>query len=74
MKLVCISNGECDGAMDSKVHLTIGKVYQALGDRVSESDYVFRIVNDIGGIGNYHHKRFKYIDEVRNILLEELGI
>ncbi len=29
MKVVCINNGEMDGAMNSSVSLTIGKVYEA---------------------------------------------
>ncbi len=74
MKVVCINNGEIEDAMDSKVNLTIGKIYDAIGDRVSADDYVFNIINDIGNKGSYHYKRFKHIDEVRNILLEELGV
>jgi hypothetical protein len=74
MKVMCLYNGEVDGAMDSKVNLTPGKIYEVLGDRVSQSDFVFRIVNDIGKEGNYHHMRFKHIDEVREEKLKELGI
>ena len=47
MKVVCVSNGEMDGAMESKVNLTVGKVYKVLGDRVSSTDAVFSIINDI---------------------------
>lgn len=72
MKIVCVNNGEMDGAMDSKVNLTPGKVYQALGDNVSDSDHVYRIINDIGKIGNYYHLRFEMLDKARERKLEEI--
>ena len=50
MKVVCVNNGPMDGAMESSVNLTIGKVYEALGDMVSPNDSVFNITNDIKGI------------------------
>ncbi len=74
MKVVCINNGEMDGAMDSSVSLTIGKVYEALGDDVSTSDHVFNIINDIGKRGSYYHKRFEMVDVIREKKLKQLGI
>ncbi len=73
MKVVCINNGEMDGAMNSSVSLTIGKVYEALGD-VTPNDSVFNIINDLGKRGSYYHKRFEMIDVVRHEKLKELGI
>ena len=73
MKVVCINNGEMDGAMNSSVNLTVGKVYEALGD-VNPNDSVFNIINDIGKRGSYYHKRFEMIDVVRHEKLKELGI
>jgi hypothetical protein len=74
MKLVCINNGEMDGAMDSSVNLTIGKVYKAIGSRVSETDAVYVVINDLGNKGNYYHGRFELIDKTRerklNTILE----
>ncbi len=74
MKVVCINNGEMDGAMNSLVNLTVGKTYEALGDNVSTSDHVYNIINDIGKRGSYYHKRFEMIDVVREKKLEQLGI
>ncbi len=73
MKVVCINNGEMDGAMNSSVSLTIGKVYEVLGD-VTPNDSVFNIINDLGKRGSYYHKRFEMIDVVRHEKLKELGI
>jgi hypothetical protein len=74
MKLVCINNGEMDGAMDSSVNLTIGKTYKAIGSRVSETDAVYVVINDLGNKGNYYHGRFELIDKTRdrklNMILE----
>jgi hypothetical protein len=74
MKVVCVNNGSMDGAMDSSVNLTPGKIYDVCGERVSPDDHAFRIVNDIGKIGNYYYGRFKMIDKVREEKLEKLGI
>jgi hypothetical protein len=74
MKVVCINNGEMDGAMDSLVNLTVGKTYEALGDNVSTSDWVYNIINDIGKRGSYYHKRFEMIDVAREKKLDQLGI
>ncbi len=74
MKVVCINNGEMDGAMESSVNLTVGKVYEALGDRVSLDDSVFNIINDIGKRCSYYCGRFTSLDEARNEKLEQLGI
>ena len=73
MKVVCINNGEMDGAMNSSVNLTVGKVYEALGD-VTPNDSVFNIINDIGKRGSYYFGRFTMMDVVRNEKLEKLGI
>jgi hypothetical protein len=73
MKVVCINNGEMDGAMESSVNLTLGKVYEALGD-VTPNDSVFNIINDIGNRGSYYFGRFTTLDEVRHNKLEKLGI
>jgi hypothetical protein len=74
MKIVCVNNGEMNGAMDSKVNLTIGKVYKAIGGRVSPDDAVFVVINDLGNKGNYYHGRFELIDKTRerklNLILE----
>lgn len=72
MKVVCINNGKMDGAMESKVNLTIGKVYQALGDYVSDSDHVYKIINDIGKIGNYFPGRFELLDKSRERKLNNI--
>jgi hypothetical protein len=74
MKVVCIDNGPMDGAMDDLVNLTVGKTYEALGDGVSTTDFVFNIINDIGNRASYYHKRFEMIDVTRDKKLEKLGI
>lgn len=74
MKVVCVNNGAMDGAMESSVNLTLGKVYLALGDNVSANDSVFNITNDIGNRGSYYHGRFITLDEARHEKLEKLGI
>ena len=61
-----------DGAMETSVHLTIGKVYQALGDRVSYSDSVYYIINDIGKKGNYYNGRFESLEEHRSKKLNKI--
>ncbi len=73
MKVVCVNNGEMDGAMNSSVNLTLGKVYEALGD-VDPNDSVFNIINDIGKRGSYYFGRFVMMDVVRHEKLEKLGI
>ncbi len=72
MKVVCVNNGEMDGAMDSFVNLTVGKVYKVLGDRVSDTDSVFNIINDIGNRGSYYHGRFESLEKFRERKLEEI--
>lgn len=72
MKLVCINNGEMDGAMDSKVNLTIGKVYQAIGTRVSDTDSVYVVINDLGKKGNYYYGRFESIYKTRESKLNKI--
>jgi len=74
MKVVCINNGEMDGAMEPFVKLTLGKVYEALGDMVSPNDSVFIIINDIGKKGTYYFGRFITLEESRNEKIEKLGI
>lgn len=78
MKVVCINNGEMDGAMESSVNLTVGKVYEALGDfnngKVSPEDSTFTIINDIGNRCVYYFGRFVMMDVVRLEKLEKLGI
>ena len=78
MKVVCINNGEMDGAMESSVNLTVGKVYEALGDfnkgKVSPDDSTFTIINDIGNRCVYYFGRFTTLEVVRNEKLEKLGI
>ena len=74
MKVVCVNNGPMDGAMESSVNLTIGKVYEALGDMVSPNDSVFNIINDIGNRGSYYFGRFETLEEYRQKKLEKLGI
>ena len=74
MKVVCVNNGSMDGAMEEAVHLTIGKVYVALGDMVSPNDSVFNIINDIGNRGSYYFGRFVTLDEARHEKLEKLGV
>lgn len=74
MKVVCVNNGSMDGAMESSVNLTLGKVYEALGDDVNPNDSVFNIINDIGNRGSYYFGRFKTLKEARHEKLEILGI
>ena len=74
MKVVCVNNGAMDGAMESSVNLTIGKVYEALGDMVNPNDSVFNIINDIGNKGSYYFGRFMTLEEVRHKKLEKLGV
>ena len=74
MKVVCINNGPMDGAMDDLVNLTVGKTYEALGDNVSTTDFVFNIINDIGKRASYYHKRFEMVDVTREKKLKQLGI
>ena len=75
MKVVCVNNGAMDGAMESSVNLTIGKVYEALGDMVSPNDSVFNIINDIGNNkGSYYFGRFMTLEEARHKKLEKLGV
>ena len=60
--------------MDSSVNLTIGKVYKAIGGRVSDTDAVYVVINDLGNTGSYYHGRFELIDKTRerklNTILE----
>jgi hypothetical protein len=72
MKVVCVNNGEMDGAMDSSVNLTVGKVYITLGDNVSTSDHVYNIVNDLGKRVSYYHRRFKLLEEIREDKLNKI--
>jgi hypothetical protein len=74
MKVVCINNGEMDGAMERTVKLTIGKVYDVIGDRVDPTDSVFNIINDIGNKGSYYFGRFMTLEDSRNEKLDKLGI
>jgi len=74
MKVVCINNGEMDGAMEPFVKLTLGKVYEALGDNVSPNDSVFNIINDLGKRGSYYFGRFETLEEYRQKKLEKLGV
>lgn len=74
MKLVCINNGPMDGATDSFVNLTIGKVYKTLGDDVGSNDSGFKIVNDIGDEVFYYFARFETLELNRDKKLEKLGI
>jgi hypothetical protein len=74
IKIVCVNNGEMDGAMDSSVNLTLGKVYEVLGDNISENDSVFNIINDIGNRASYYFGRFTTLEVARNNKLEKLGI
>ena len=74
MKVVCVNNGPMDGAMEPSVNLTLGKVYEALGDMVSPNDSVFNIINDIGNRGSYYFGRFETLEEYRQKKLEKLGI
>ena len=43
MKVVCINNTKMDGAMETSVNLTIGKVYDVIGN-VTYEDSVFPII------------------------------
>ena len=72
MKVVCIDNGPMDGAMDDLVNLTVGKTYEALGDGVSTTDFVFNIINDIGNRASYYHKRFEMIDVTRDKKIDDI--
>ena len=72
MKLVCINNGEMNGAMDSSVNLTIGKVYKAIGGRVSETDAVYVVINDLGNRVSYYNGRFELINKTRERKLNEI--
>lgn len=74
MKVVCINNGEMDGATDPAVSLTIGKVYEVLGDEVSPKDSVFNVINDLGNRVSYYFGRFVTLEEVRHKKLEKLGV
>jgi hypothetical protein len=51
---------------------TVGKVYKVLGDRVSSTDAVFSIINDIGKQGNYYHGRFEMLEESRERKLKKI--
>ena len=74
MKVVCVNNSEMDGATYQVVSLTIGKVYEALGDEVSPSDSVFNVINDLGDRVSYYFGRFVTLEEVRHKKLEKLGL
>ena len=74
MKVVCINNSEMDGAMESSVNLTLGKVYEASGDNVTPNDSVFNVINDLGNRGSYYFGRFVTLEVSRNEKLEKLGI
>ena len=71
MKVVCINNTEMDGAMETSVHLTIGKVYNVIGN-VSYRDSVFPIINDIGKKGTYYNGRFESLEENRSKKLNKI--
>lgn len=74
MKVVCVNNSEMDGATDPVVSLTIGKVYEALGDEVSASDSVFNVINDLGNRVSYYFGRFVTLEVARHEKLEKLGV
>lgn len=74
MKVVCINNGSMDGATDQFVHLTLGKAYEVIGDRISSTDFVYSVINDIGNMGSYYHKRFELLEVARDKKLKQLGI
>lgn len=71
MKVVCINNGEMDGAMETSVNLTIGKVYDVIGN-VTYEDSVFPIINDIGKKGTYYNGRFESLEEYRSKKLNKI--
>ena len=71
MKVVCINNTEMDGAMEAQVHLTIGKVYDVIGN-VTYEDSVFPIINDIGKKGTYYNGRFESLEENRSKKLNKI--
>jgi hypothetical protein len=71
MKVVCINNGEIYGAMDSSVNLTVGKVYKAIG-RISDTDAVYVVMNDLGNRVSYYHGRFELINKTRERKLNEI--
>jgi hypothetical protein len=71
MKVVCINNTEMDVAMETSVNLTIGKVYNVIGN-VSYQDSVFPIINDIGKKGTYYNGRFESLEENRSKKLNKI--
>ena len=71
MKVVCINNTEMDGAMETSVNLTIGKVYDVIGN-VTYEDSVFPIINDIGKKGAYYNGRFETLEYNRDKKLNKL--
>lgn len=90
MKIVCIDNTPHiykDGSSDrADEYLTVGKIYDGkLGDQQGISpdgeDYkvnMFILESDIGGYPYGHRwwksKRFKFIEDIREDKLNELGI
>ena len=77
MKVVCINNTEMDGdlllprEMETSVNLTIGKVYDVIGN-VTYEDSVFPIINDIGKKGAYYNGRFESLEYNRDKKLNKL--
>jgi hypothetical protein len=57
--------------MEVQVHLTIGKVYDVIGN-VSYQDSVFPIINDIGKKGTYYNGRFESLEEHRSKKLNKI--
>jgi hypothetical protein len=60
------------GAMDSSVNLTVEKVYKAIGSRVSDTDAVYVVMNDLGNRVSYYHGRFELINKTRERKLNEI--
>ena len=71
MKVVCINNTEMDSAMETSVNLTIGKVYDVIGN-VTYEDSVFPIINDIGKKVTYYNGRFESLEEYRSKKLNKI--
>ena len=71
MKLVCVNNGPMLRAIDDKVNLTIGKIYESPSGLIGE---VYNVINDKGKRCPYYYERFEPLYINREKKLKKLGI
>ncbi len=68
MNVICVNNGYLNLARSTRVSLTIGKSYSVIEIILGD----FKIENDLGDKCVYHNNRFKYLEDVRNDLIDSI--